>query len=242
MSEYVKYEISGSCAIIEFYHPSHNSMNMALLQTMSTAFHEIDKMQNIKCILLKSNGERSFCAGANFEELKNIKTPEQGLKFFSGFGNVINSMRTSSKIVIGRVQGKAVGGGVGLIAACDIAFGTTFSSIRLSELAIGIGPFVIAPAVIRKTGISAFSELSLKPEEWKNASWAKEKGLISEVFDDISQMDQHIDKYINEISKYNIDALSENKKLLWLGTENWPRIMDERAAISGRLALNSDFN
>ncbi|MBK7094637.1 MAG: enoyl-CoA hydratase/isomerase family protein [Saprospiraceae bacterium] len=241
MNEYINYEISGSIAIMEFFHPSHNSMNMDLLETMSLAFSEIDKIPQVKCILLKSHGERSFCAGANFEELKSIKTPEQGLKFFSGFGNVINSMRTCSKIVIGRIQGKAVGGGVGLMAACDIAFGTKYSSIRLSELSIGIGPFVIAPAVIRKTGLSAFSELSLKPTVWKDASWAKANGLVSEVFDDILQMDEYIDNYLKEISGYSIDALSENKKLLWQGTENWPQIMSERAAISGRLALNADL-
>jgi len=214
---------------------------MDLLETMALAFIEIDKMPHVKCILLKSHGEKSFCAGANFEELKSIKTPEQGLKFFYGFGNVINSMRTCSKIVVGRIQGKAVGGGVGLIAACDIAFGTKYSSIRLSELSIGIGPFVIAPAVIRKTGLSAFSELSLKPMIWKDASWAKANGLFSEVFDDIAQMDEYIDNYLKEISAYNIDALSENKKLLWQGTENWPGLMADRAAISGKLALNADL-
>lgn len=241
MDEYIKYDLQGHCATIEFYHPAHNSMNLDLLETMSLAFSEIDKIPQVKCILLKSHGERSFCAGANFEELKSIKTPEQGLKFFSGFGNVINSMRTCSKIVIGRIQGKAVGGGVGLMAACDIAFGTKYSSIRLSELSIGIGPFVIAPAVIRKTGLSAFSELSLKPTVWKDASWAKSNGLVSEVFDDILQMDEYIDNYLKEISGYSIDALSENKKLLWQGTENWPQIMSERAAISGRLALNAEL-
>ena len=239
MNEFIKYEITESCAVVEFYHPSHNSMNMELLKKLSLAFNELDKVPSVKCILLKSNGDRSFCAGANFDELKSIKTDEEGLTFFSGFANVINSMRSCSKLIIGRIQGKAVGGGVGLLAACDIAFGTKYASIRLSELSIGIGPFVIAPAVMRKTGIAAFSDLSLKPKEWKSAGWAKTNGLFSEVFDDIVIMDEHLREYIEEISSYSLGAITENKKLLWFGTENWPEIMADRAAISGKLALNS---
>jgi methylglutaconyl-CoA hydratase len=241
MQEYIKYEIKEHCAVIEFYHPAHNSMSMKLLKSMAELFDDLNDVKDIKCILLTSAGKGSFCAGANFEELKSIKNESEGLHFFSGFGNVINSMRRCTKLVIGRIHGKAVGGGVGLISACDIAFGTVNTSIRLSELAIGIGPFVIAPAVIRKTGIAAFSDLSFNPLEWKSADWAQNHGLFSKVFENTEGLDDHIKSYVDCISSFSIDAIAENKKLLWEGTENWHQLLLDRAAISGKLILNSDL-
>lgn len=241
MEGYIKSEVTGCCAVLEFFHPMHNSMTMELLGKLSKAIDEVEKLPGIKCILLKSGGERSFCAGANFDELKSISDADEGLTFFSGFANVINSIRKSSKLVIGRIQGKAVGGGVGLVSACDIAFGIRYSSVRLSELSIGLGPFVIASAVIRKTGLPAFSELALRPLEWKDAHWAKNNGMFSEVFEDSGKMDERIDKYIQEISSYSTDAIREIKRLLWYGTDHWPELMTERAAISGTLALDLKF-
>ncbi|MGE5354900.1 MAG: enoyl-CoA hydratase/isomerase family protein [Deltaproteobacteria bacterium] len=241
MNEYIKNEIRDHYAKIEFFHPSHNSMSMALLAALSELFVELNNVDDIKCIILTSAGQGSFCAGANFEELKNIRDEKEGLEFFSGFGNVINSMRQCSKLVIGRIHGKSVGGGVGLISACDIAFGTIRSSIRLSELAIGIGPFVIAPAVIRKTGIAAFSDLSLNPAEWKGPEWAQAHGLFSKVFNDTVEMDDFIINYIESLSSFSTEAIAENKRLLWSGTDDWAEVMKSRAAISGKLILNSKF-
>lgn len=224
---------------IEFYHPSHNSMDMELLKALKELISEMSLLKDINAILLKSGGDRSFCAGANFDELMNLKNSDDAKDFFSGFGNVINAIKNSSKIIVGRIHGKSVGGGVGLIAACDVAFGTIYSSVRLSELLIGIGPFVIAPAVIRKIGIAAFNQLSFFPEDWKDAQWAKEKGLFSMIFENTAEMDSYIEIYISKLANYNSDALSEIKKITLEDANNWSDLLDNRAAISGRLALSS---
>jgi methylglutaconyl-CoA hydratase len=224
---------------IEFSHPLHNSMDMELLKALKDMISELSLHKDINAILLKSGGDRSFCAGANFDELKSLKNSEDAEVFFSGFGNVINAMKNSSKIIVGRIQGKAVGGGVGLMAACDVAFGTSFSSVRLSELLIGIGPFVIAPVVIRKIGIASFNQLSFFPEEWKDAIWAKEKGLLSQVFENTGEMDSYIEIYMNKLANYNAEALSELKRITWEDAGNWSALLNKRAEISGRLALGS---
>jgi methylglutaconyl-CoA hydratase len=226
-------------AEIEFYHPSHNSMDLELLIALKDLISEVSLRKDVNAILLKSGGDRSFCAGANFDELKNLKNSDDAKDFFSGFGNVINAMKNSSKIIVGRIHGKSVGGGVGVIAACDVAFGTVYSSVRLSELLIGIGPFVIAPAVVRKIGVAAFNQLSLFPEEWKDAYWAKEKGLLSQVFENTGEMDSYIEIYLNKLANYNSDALSEIKKVTLEDAGNWSELLIKRAEISGRLALGS---
>lgn len=237
MLEYIKKELKENYAIVEFYHPSHNSLHSGMLKELKETIESLENEEEVKCILLKSGGERTFCAGANFDEMKAIDNVEKGNDFFSGFGGVINAMKNSSKLIVGRVQGKAVGGGVGLISACDIVFATKYASIRLSELAIGIGPFVIAPAVERKIGLAFLSELTLNPKVWKDAFWAKEKGLYSEVFDSTVLLDKQCNTYIQELSSYNIDAIKNIKKMLWHGTEDWGRIMAERAKTSGELVL-----
>ena len=238
MQEYIKTEVYGNYAVIEFFHPSHNSLHSNMLKELQSAIENIENEEHVKCILLKSGGDRTFCAGANFDEMKAIKNLEEGRKFFSGFGGVILAMRNSSKLIVGRIQGKAVGGGVGLLSACDIVFATKYASIRLSELSIGIGPFVIAPVVERKVGLASFSELTLNPTIWKDAFWCKEKGLYSEVFDTSELLDKHIVDYIETLSEFDKDAIFENKKMLWHNTENLEKIMSERAEISGKLVLN----
>ncbi len=239
MEEYINIELYTNYAVIEFFHPSHNSLHSGLLSRLSKAIDDMENEEAITCILLKSGGNRTFCAGANFDEMKSISNFEEGEKFFSGFGKVIRSMKESSKIIVGRIQGKAVGGGVGIIAACDMAYATKYASIRLSELSIGIGPFVIEPAVTRKIGISGFSELTLNPHNWKDALWAKNKGLYSEVYESTELLDDAVVKYIKSLSSYSPQAILEIKKMLWYGTENWPGLMEKRAGLSGALALKS---
>ena len=200
----------------------------------------LSKNDSVSIIILKSAGTGAFCAGASFDELLSVSNYEEGSRFFSGFANVINAMRKCPKLIIGRIHGKAVGGGVGLASACDYSFATTKSEIKLSEIAIGIGPFVIEPAVSRKIGKMAMSEMTLNPTAWKTSKWAFEKGLFSEVFENIEDLDIRLEEYTNELSSYNPDALLEMKKVLWEGTSHWDSLLYERAAISGRLVL-SDF-
>ena len=230
--------IQNNVATVEFYHPASNSFPSELLKRLATTFNELSLNDDVRVIVLKSEKEKTFCAGASFDELIAIKNNEEGKHFFMGFANVINAMRTCSKLIIGRVQGKAVGGGVGLAAACDYCFATEQASIKLSELTIGIGPFVIAPVVERKIGVAALSELTLDATSWKNAYWAKEKGLFAKVFESINELDVEVQNLSLKLTSYNPKALYEMKKVLWKGTENWGHLLEERAETSGALVLS----
>lgn len=230
--------IKNNIATIEFGHQASNSFPGELLARLASAFNELSSNNEVNVIILKSEAEKAFCAGASFDELIAISTIEEGKQFFLGFVNVINAMRKCSKLIIGRIQGKAVGGGVGLAAACDYCFATEQASIKLSEFTIGMGPFVIAPAVERKMGLAALSELTLDATSWQNAYWAKEKGLYAKVFETINELDKEVDYLTIKLSKYNVEALREMKKVLWKDTENWDTLLEERAEISGKLVLS----
>lgn len=241
MEGYIRSLKNNGLGTIEFFHPAHNSLPGYLLVDLRQAIENLDNDEEVKVILIKSSGEKSFCAGASFTELASIDDIQTSKMFFMGFANVINSIRKCHKIVIGRIHGKAVGGGVGLAAACDYAMASKFASVRLSELAVGIGPFVIGPAVERKIGFSAFSQMALNPEEWQTAEWAKQKGLFTESFDTVVQLDEYISHFTGKLLAYNPEALSELKEIFWNGTENWDDLLEQRAAISGKLLL-SDFS
>lgn len=232
-------KIQNHVASIAFFHPASNAMPNSLLEKLANAFDSLNKNNDVRIIVLKSEKERAFCAGASFDELQRITTPEEGKKFFMGFANVLNAMRTCSKPIVGRIQGKTVGGGVGLAAACDYCFATEQAAIKLSELTIGIGPFVIAPAVKRKIGTAAFSELCLDATHWQNAYWAKEKGLFSKVFESISEMDKALASFTEKIATYNPEAVQEMKTIFWEGTSDWETLLEERAEIVGKLVLSS---
>lgn len=232
--------INGKVATLLFFHPSSNSFPSTLLQQLTKEINALGNNKSISVIVLKSSGTGAFCAGASFDELLSVSNFEEGSQFFSGFANVINAMRKCPKLIIGRIHGKAVGGGVGLAAACDYSFACTKSEIKLSEIAIGIGPFVIEPAVSRKIGKTAMSEMTLNPTAWKSSKWAFEKGLYSELFETIEELDFRLEEYTKELSSYNEEALFEMKKVLWEGTSHWENLLYERASISGKLVL-SDF-
>ena len=240
MTEYVKINTENGIGTIEFFHPQSNSLPGHILAELASTITKAGKDDNIKVIILKSAGERAFCAGASFDELVAIDTPENGKKFFSGFANVINAARKCPKFIIGRVQGKAVGGGVGMASATDYCFATKFASVKLSELAIGIGPFVVGPAVERKVGISAFSAMTINATKWFDAEWAREKGLYTEIFDSLEEMDIEIEKLATTLSNSNPEAMEGLKKVMWQGTDHWDTLLMERALSSGTLVL-SDF-
>ena len=232
--------IENKIANLEFGHPASNSFPSDLLYRLTNEINNLSQNPDVSVIVLKSSGSGAFCAGASFDELLAVSNLEEATKFFSGFANVLNAMRRCSKIIIGRIHGKAVGGGVGIVAACDYAFATNESAIKLSELAIGIGPFVIEPAVSRKIGKSATTEMTLEAE-WKTAAWANQNGLYAKVFAATSELDVEVTAFANKLSSYNPEALFEMKKVLWEGTENWDTLLYERAEISGKLVL-SDFS
>ena len=232
--------IQNNIATIEFGHPASNSFPSELLERLSKELKVVGGNDEVAVIILKSEGEKAFCAGASFDELVAISNLKDGKDFFSGFANVLNAMRTCGKLIIGRIQGKTVGGGVGLAAACDYVLATESAAIKLSEFTIGIGPFVIEPAVTRKIGVSGTAELTLDATSWKNAYWAKEKGLYAKVFETQKELDEAVEILAIKLASYNPIALTEMKKTLWTGTDHWSLLLAERAAVSGELVL-SDF-
>ena len=225
-------------ATITFFHPAQNSLPAALLDELAEKIIGAGNDAQVHVIVLKSGGDRTFCAGASFDELLQIKDKEAGAVFFSGFAKIINACRKSSKIVIARIQGKAVGGGVGIAAAADYCLATEVASIKLSELAIGIGPFVISPAVTRKIGLPAFSQLTIRATDFQTAHWAMEKGLYNEVYPDIAALDAALDSLSQKLASYHPEALKGLKEILWEGTADWDELLAERAAISGELVLS----
>jgi methylglutaconyl-CoA hydratase len=240
MDAYVKHDIQNNIATIEFFHPEQNSLPGNILAQLANAITEAGNNDEVKVIILKSGGDRTFCAGASFKELIAINDAETGKVFFSGFANVINAMRKCPKFIIGRIQGKTVGGGVGIAASTDYCMATQFAAIKLSELKVGLGPFVVSPAIERKMGVSAMSQIAIDANTFYEASWAREKGLYASVFESVEIMDEAVQAFAKHLCTYNPEAMSEMKQKFWRGTEDWDNLLAERAAISGRLVL-SDF-
>ena len=240
MQPYVNLNIENDIGTIEFFHPQSNSLPSSLLQKLADTIKSAGENDNIKVVILQSAGERAFCAGASFDELLEIKDVHSGEQFFSGFANVINAARKCPKFIIGRLQGKTVGGGVGMAAATDYCFASKFASIKLSELAIGIGPFVVGPAIERKIGLSAFSQLAINATNWQTAQWAYEKGLFAEVYDTIEDMDVAILSLARKLAASNPESMRELKEVIWCGSEHWDKLLIDRAKISGERLL-SDY-
>ena len=238
---YVQSSTSENITTIEFFHPQSNSLPGKILEKIAEEIHNAGSNKDSTVIVLKSGGNKTFCAGASFDELLQITNEAEGLNFFSGFAKVINAIRVSPKLVIARIQGKCVGGGVGLAAAADYAIALDTADIKLSELAVGIGPFVVGPAVERKMGNSAFTALSIDATSWRNANWAMNNGLFAEVHSNIADVDAAVMKLATTLSNSSPDAMKELKTVFWKGTENWDQLLLERAGISGKLIL-SDFS
>ena len=235
---YVIQNIENGISTIEFYHPAHNSLPGDILAKLVEEINTAGKDDAVKVIVLKSGGDRTFCAGASFSELININDAETGRVFFSGFANVINAMRKCPKFIIGRIQGKTVGGGVGVASATDYCMASKFASIKLSELNVGIGPFVVGPAVERKLGLSGMSQIAIDANSFYDAEWARQKGLYAQVYDSIETLDKAVQNFAENLCNYNPEAMKEMKKVMWAGTEDWDSLLAERAAISGRLVLS----
>lgn len=235
---YVKQSIEKQIATIEFFHPKSNALPGGILAQLAQAITNVGLDRDVLVIILKSGGEKAFCGGASFNELIAIEDENTGKKFFSGFANVINAMRKCPKFIIGRIHGKTVGGGVGLAAAMDYCLATNQAAVKLSELNVGIGPFVVGPAVERKIGISAMSQIAIDANTFFDADWAKQKGLYANVFESTEELDSAISSLAEQLCTYNPDAVKHMKKMFWKGTEDWDQLLMERAEISGKLVLS----
>lgn len=238
---YVKSEIINGIATIEFFHPKGNALPGHLLSALAETITEIANDVNTKVICIRSAGDKAFCAGASFDELAAVNDETQGKIFFSGFANVINAIRKAPQFIVGRIHSKCVGGGVGIAAACDYAIASEKASVKLSELKVGIGPFVIGPAVERKIGTAAFSQLAIDAGNWYTSSWAHHHGLFAEMHTTDELLNDAVNKKLEEFASSSLQAMTEIKKMLWQGTDNWDTLLTERAAISGKLVL-TDFS
>lgn len=238
MEPYVKLNNKNGVGYIEFFHPAHNSLPGNLLSELARTITNAGEDASIKVLVLKSGGDRTFCAGASFTELIDINDEETGKVFFSGFANVINAMRKCPKFIVGRIQGKTVGGGVGLASATDYCMATKFAAIKLSELNVGIGPFVVGPAVQRKLGLSAMSQIAIDANTFYSAEWAQQKGLFTQVYETVEELDEAVKTFAENLCNYNPKAMSEMKTMFWRGTEDWDQLLIQRAKISGRLVLS----
>jgi methylglutaconyl-CoA hydratase len=235
----ITYTVDNHVATVFFETESHNSLTLENLKTLADYFNKASEDKSVKIVLLKSGG-KTFCAGANFNQLLSIENFEAGKSFFMGFGNLILAIKKCDKIVVGRIHGKAIGGGVGLAAACDFTVASEFATIRLSELNIGLGPLVIGPMVERKLGLSGLSALSLNPKEWKTAYWAQQKGLFNEVFQTQIQADAYLATYLESMKNTSLQAMTIVKKMLWENTENWDELLESRAEQSAKLLLTRE--
>jgi methylglutaconyl-CoA hydratase len=240
-SGYVKTETHKGITTIEFFHPQSNSLPSDILAELVHAINHAGTDPACVVIILRSAGEKAFCAGASFEELEDIKNEKQGFAFFKGFAELINAMRKCPKFILARIHGKCVGGGVGIAAAADYAIAVDGADVKLSELSLAIGPFVVGPAIERKIGLSAFSMLAIDASLFRSSEWAKRKGLFAEHHATVELMDEAIEKLAIKLSVSSPEAMAEMKKVFWKGTENWDDLLEERAKISGRLVL-SEFS
>lgn len=240
MKGLVTLSIVDNIGIIEFFHPKGNSLPSELLNKLVDTFHKVSTNSSIAVIVLKSSGDGAFCAGASFDELIQIEDQESGQRFFSGFAHLLLAMINTPKFIVTQVQGKVVGGGVGIVAASDYVIATKDSSIKLSELTLGIGPFVIAPIIEYKIGVSALASLSINASDWKDANWALQKGLYHELVANKIELEDSALKLASKLSAYNPEAMKELKKILWEKLVDLEKLLPERAHISGKLA-QSEF-
>lgn len=236
----VEVDVTNGIATITFFHPSHNALPGKLLAELADAIAEVGEDPMARVVVLKSAGDRTFCAGASFDELISIKDFDTGKRFFMGFARVINAMRKCPKFIIGRIQGKAVGGGVGVASATDYCLATQYAAVKLSELAIGIGPFVVGPAVERKLGASGMQQLAINATEWRSAEWAQDRGLYADVFETTEALDTAVNELAARLAASNPEAMRQLKEIFWQGTEHWDDLLEARAEASGQLVL-SDF-
>ncbi len=236
MQPFVTSEIRNSISEITFGTPKSNSLPGEILEKLAQTILIEGKKEEVKAILLKSEGEKVFCAGASFDELLEIDELEASKKFFGGFAKVLNAMRSCGKIVVVRVQGKTTGGGVGIACGADYCFATKNAALALTEINLGIGPFVIGPYVERKIGKSQFSAMAIDAD-FRSAEWAEQHNIYHSVSETIAEMELKLGIFLDKLSARSDEALALIKKVSWEGTEHFEELMPERIHMSASLIL-----
>lgn len=234
-SEYIHYASDSGKGIIEFYNSRGNALTSTMLREIRSFIEAAKEDDSIDVLLIRSGGDGAFCGGASLDELNQLESVDELTYYFMGIAQLLICIRACPKPIIVRVHGKTVGGGLGIVATADLTFATTNASVRLSELSIGLGPFVIGSALERKIGIAALSELTYLSSSWKKADWAKQKGLFTELYISDKELDAEITKRLNELQSFNKEALISIKKMLWQLTPDWEKELRERAALSAAL-------
>lgn len=234
---YVRTSVADGIGRIEFFHPKSNALPGAILRELATTITVVSQSPEVRVIVLQSGGMGPFCAGASFDELAAIDDTDSGQRFFSGFAGVILAMIRAPQFIIARVHGRAAGGAVGLIAASDFSIATNAASAKLSELAVGIGPFVVGPVIERKIGLAAYSQMAVDAD-WRDAAWCERHGLYAKVVPDVTDLETAVDVQARALAAFNPDAVAQLKRVFWAGTENWDALLAERAAMSGTLVLS----
>jgi methylglutaconyl-CoA hydratase len=232
-------DIANRNARVTFSHPKSNALPGVLLGDLALEFDALAKAPDVRVIVLRSEGGSTFCAGASFDEFRAVSTPAEGKEFFSGFARLILAMIRCPQFVLGRVHGKAAGGGIGIIAACDYSFALETAAVRLSELAVGIGPFIVGPVIERKVGPGPFAAMAIDTE-WRDAAWCERHGLFSRVFDTTHALDAVLNVTASRLASSNPEAMLRMKRMFWSGTEHWETLLFDRASMSGELVL-SDY-
>jgi enoyl-CoA hydratase/carnithine racemase len=231
-------QVSDGIGTVAFGHPKGNSLPGTLLAELAARIGELGSDGRVNVVVLRSEGTGAFCAGASFAELAAISDAESGTRFFMGFANLINAMRECPKLIVTRVHGKAVGGGVGIVAASDYALATSAAQVKLSELAVGIGPFVVGPVIERKIGLGNYAALGIDAVSWRSAEWAHERGLFAELHASVGELDARVAAFAHQLANSNPAAMAELKKVLWQGCDNWRELLPARARLSGALVVS----
>ena len=233
----VHVEITEGIGTVRFGHPKGNSLPGALLERLADAISGVGRDDAARVIVVKSIGSGPFCAGASFDELVRIADVEEGERFFSGFSRVILAMIRAPKLVLVRVHGRTAGGGVGIAAAGDYTLAVREASCKLSELAVGIGPFVVGPVIEHRIGRGPFAAMAIDAD-WRDAEWCERHGLYARVFEDVGALDAGVDALARTLASSNPAAMSALKRVFWDGTSSWEEMLRVRARMSGELVLS----
>lgn len=234
----VQASVADGVGTVEFSHPKGNSLPAKLLDDLAGAITKLGNDAAARVIVLRSAGTGAFCAGASFDEFVTLADAEAGKRFFSGFSRVVLAMVRAPKFVLTRVHGRAAGGALGVIAASDYSIALRTASVKLSELQVGIGPFVVGVVIERKLGLAPFQSLAVHAD-WHDADWCERHGLYSALVDDEAALDVAVEAHAKRLASSNPDAMAEMKRIFWHDIGDWEERMNERAAMSGRMVFSN---
>lgn len=191
----------------------HNAMSAELIQEMQHICATIESDNRVRVVVLSGAGE-TFCAGGDLKWMESniTKTRAQRVEETGELANMLAALNGLSKPLIGRIQGPAYGGGVGMISVCDISIGVDTAAFGLTEVKLGLTPATISPYVVKRIGVTHarrnfFNSRIFKADEAKNIN------LLTDVVS-ANELDKAIEKEVNMILKCAPGAIASTKKLI----------------------------